>query len=163
MSVIRAGYGKACITPPLGKELAGFAGEGRTALGVHDELYARVLLLQNDGETYCLVQTDLLDIDAGFAADIRRDLAGLGLKDSNVFAGAIHTHSGPKGTNKGTGPFPKGVEELMGRYDETLCKGSPPTATTEAFRAIPCCWRWKGPGRTEKSCSCITWPATRPS
>ena len=152
MSVIRAGYGKACITPPLGKELAGFAGEGRTALGVHDELYARVLLLQNDGETYCLVQTDLLDIDAGFAADIRRDLAGLGLKDSNVFAGAIHTHSGPKGTNKGTGPFPKGVEELMGRYDETLCKGfirSVHKAAEDAFENLcPCEFRY-GTIRTE--------------
>ncbi|WP_444641250.1 neutral/alkaline non-lysosomal ceramidase N-terminal domain-containing protein [Caproiciproducens sp. R1] len=152
MSIIKAGYGKAYITPPLRKELAGFAGEGRIALGVHDELYARVLLLQNNNETYCIVQTDLLDIDDGFAADIRRDLAGLGLKDSNVFAGAIHTHSGPKGTNKGIDPFIKGMENLMGGYDKELCNRyirSIHKAVENAFKNLcPCNFRY-GMIRTE--------------
>ena len=120
---MKAGFGKALLTPPPGVELAGFAGEGRTALGVHDELYARALLLQNEGEdAFCLVQTDLLDIDDGFAADIRAHLAPLGLLDNHIFVGAIHTHSGPKGTNKGTDPFVRGMRGLMGGYDETLCR-----------------------------------------
>ena len=38
------------ITPPVGVDLAGFAARQGPSIGVHDDLYARGLYLEADGE-----------------------------------------------------------------------------------------------------------------
>src|SRR5213593_2226717 len=53
---LRAGFGRADITPPPGVGLAGNGPEGRRAVGYRVRLYARALLLEDStGERVALV------------------------------------------------------------------------------------------------------------
>lgn len=94
---LRAGFGRADITPPGGVGLAGNGSEGRRARGYRLRLYARVLLLEDPGgNRLALVVADL---PLGSALLHRRVAAltaaadGIGL-DRLVLA-VTHTHSGP--------------------------------------------------------------------
>src|SRR2546428_78337 len=59
-SGLRAGFGRADITPPPGVGLAGNGPEGRRAAGYRVRLYARALLLEDGtGERVALVVADL--------------------------------------------------------------------------------------------------------
>src|SRR6266511_1854529 len=59
-SGLRAGFGRADITPPPGVGLAGNGPEGRRAVGYRVRLYARALLLEDRaGERVALVVADL--------------------------------------------------------------------------------------------------------
>jgi neutral ceramidase len=57
---MRVGTSKTVITPPPGTALAGFAAREGGARGVHDDLYARALVLEDDGRRLALVLCDLL-------------------------------------------------------------------------------------------------------
>ena len=57
---LRAGFGRADITPPPGVGLAGNGPEGRRAAGYRVRLYARALLLEDSrGERVAFVVADL--------------------------------------------------------------------------------------------------------
>lgn len=94
---LRAGFGRADITPPGGVGLAGNSSEGRRARGYRLRLYARVLLLEDSaGNRLALVVADL---PLGSALLHRRVAAltaasdGIGL-DRLVIA-VTHTHAAP--------------------------------------------------------------------
>lgn len=92
-AALDAAAGKVDITPDLRTEkvlLAGFGATGRKPLGVHDPLYARLLVLREKGRTIGVVGLDLLGIYREDVEDLRRR-AGL----DAVFVAATHTHSGP--------------------------------------------------------------------
>ena len=94
---LRAGFGRADITPPPGVGLAGNGPEGRRAAGYRVHLYARALLLEDrTGERVALVVADLAQVTPNLhrltAARIR-DSTGIGA-DRLVIA-ATHVHSGP--------------------------------------------------------------------
>lgn len=96
-SRLRAGFGRADITPPAGVGLSGNSSEGRRARGYRLRLYARVLLLEDSaGNRLALVVADL---PLGSALLHRRVAAltaprdGIGL-DRLVIA-VTHTHSAP--------------------------------------------------------------------
>src|SRR3989441_184973 len=94
---LRAGLGRADITPPPGVGLAGNGPEGRRAAGYRLHLYARALLLEDrTGERVALVVADLAQVTPNLhrltAARIR-DSTGIGA-DRLVIA-ATHVHSGP--------------------------------------------------------------------
>src|SRR5258708_39731479 len=75
---LRAGFGRADITPPPGVGLAGNGPEGRRAAGYRVRLYARALLLEDrTGELFALVVADL----SGVAPNLHR-LAADGVRDS---------------------------------------------------------------------------------
>ena len=63
--MLQAGAARVVITPPIGVPLSGyFAAEGRkeTAREIHDDLYARALVV-SDGEcTIAIVTTDLIGL-----------------------------------------------------------------------------------------------------
>src|SRR5256712_4892231 len=94
---LRAGFGRADITPPPGVGLAGNGPEGRRAAGYRVRLYARALLLEDrTGERVALVVVDLPHVTPNLhrltAARIR-DSTGIGA-DRLVIA-TTHVHSGP--------------------------------------------------------------------
>ncbi len=121
MAKTRIGYAKAVITPPLGTQLAGHAVLERPAKAVHDDLFARVLVLEFAGIDYCLIQNDLLGLDYEFIATVKDELAELGIKKENVFLGCTHTHSGPKGLVKNRINNQEYIVTTEGYYDEPLC------------------------------------------
>ena len=94
---LRAGFGRADITPPPGVGLAGNGPEGRRAAGYRVRLYARALLLEDrTGERVAFVVADLAQVTPNLqrlTAERIRDSTGIGA-DRLVIA-ATHVHSGP--------------------------------------------------------------------
>lgn len=94
---LRAGFGRADITPPPGVGLAGNGPEGRRAVGYRVHLYARALLLEDrTGERVAFVIADLPQVSPNLhrlTAQLIRDSTGIGV-DRLVIA-ATHVHAGP--------------------------------------------------------------------
>ena len=83
------------ITPPLGSAMAGYF-HNRGAEAVHDDLYAKVLLIQKDGVRAALVVCDLISIPREVTEQVRAIAAkDLGIPGSNVMISATHAHTGP--------------------------------------------------------------------
>jgi len=96
-SGLRAGFGRADITPPAGVGLGGNSSEGLRAHGYRLRLYARALLLEDpDGNRLALVVADL---PVGSALLHRRAAALTAIADSigldRLVIAVTHTHSGP--------------------------------------------------------------------
>lgn len=94
---MKVGAAKADITPPLGAKLEGYEARVSGATGIHDPLYARVLVVEgDDGTTVALVVTDLLQVlprlQDRVAAEV---LARTGISRERLQLVGTHTHSGP--------------------------------------------------------------------
>lgn len=116
MSTLQAGAARVVITPPIGVPLSGyFAAEGRkeTAREVHDDLYARALVL-NDGErTIAIVTTDLIGLGDEEIAEVREIVQrDAGIAPEHLVVACTHTHSGPV-----VRPFPHS-DLVPGQADE---------------------------------------------
>ena len=96
MTELRAGTGKAKITPRYGVEMVGYFNRLGVSQGVHDDLFARALVLDDGSVQVALCSVDLLwlrtrDIDA-----VRQSVsARCALTPEQVFVFATHTHGGP--------------------------------------------------------------------
>lgn len=102
MQNIRIGFSKSDITPPVGMELGGYAGF-RPCAGVHDPLYCKAVVLEQNGVRYALVVLDLMCVDEALAAHIAGAVEGLGIYREHLLACAIHTHAAPQGSIPGEG------------------------------------------------------------
>ena len=113
------GYAQNAITPSLERPvfLAGF-GRDRRANGVHDDLFVRVLALQDGAEPLALAAVDLIGLGRKVSQRcekrLRKVIPGLRLVLSST-----HTHHGPDtiglwGSNERT----RGVDHLYMRYLE---------------------------------------------
>ncbi len=94
---LEAAAAKVDITPDLSTEtvwLAGFGATGRRPSGVHDPLYARIVLLRAGKNMVALVGLDLLGFYINDTETLRREWAR-GSADKKLFVHATHTHSGP--------------------------------------------------------------------
>jgi len=91
---LRAGAGRADITPPTGYPLLGWARGDARAGGQHTRLFARAIVLQRGSRRLALVAADLNMIAGGLAAQAARR-AGFDPRD--VILSASHTHAGPTG------------------------------------------------------------------
>src|SRR5438046_371896 len=96
-SGLRAGFGRADITPPPGVGLAGNGPEGRRAAGYRVRLYARALLVEDrTGERVAFVVADLPHVTPNLhrlTALRIRDSTGIGA--DRLVVAATHVHSGP--------------------------------------------------------------------
>ena len=117
---LRAGIGRADITPPPGLGLGGNGPEGRQARGWRTRLYARALVLQDArGERLALVVADLAHISALLHRRVADRLpAELGISADNLVLSATHTHSGPGHFYEAT-EFNINGSSMVG-YDEKL-------------------------------------------
>lgn len=93
---MRVGTAKTVITPPPGTGLAGFAAREGGARGVHDDLYARALVLEDGDQRLALILCDLCKLDAQFVARLRRRVEeAAGIPPASVMVAATHTHGAP--------------------------------------------------------------------
>lgn len=94
--MLEAGFGKVCISPPTGAPLAGFAAREGVSAGIHDDLFARSLVL-SDGKSACaLVSVDLLALPIEFVKRVRsRIQEKTGISANAVMIASTHTHAGP--------------------------------------------------------------------
>jgi len=93
---MRAGCARLAITPPLGISLAGFSARTAGAQDVHDDLYARAVVIEDGVTCLALVVCDLCELDETFVATTRRRIeAAAGIPPGAVMIAATHTHAAP--------------------------------------------------------------------
>ena len=94
---LQAGVGRADITPPTGYYLMGWVRSDSVGNGVNTRLYARAVVLEQNGRKLALVSEDLNGIPGGILAAAAQRLASRGFSQSNILDSASHTHAAPTG------------------------------------------------------------------
>ncbi len=94
---VKAGIGKAELTPPLGVELAGYGYYlGRRAARVKDPLFARAVLVEDGQARWLLISCDVLGLSRKVSDAVFEGLsARFGIEKDAVMLVSIHTHTGP--------------------------------------------------------------------
>ena len=96
MSMLKAGFGKSVITPKVGARLMGYANRTSPSTGVHDDLHARALALDVDGQGWALCAVELCYLREPQVAAVREIVQRrTGFPGDRLFVSAIHNHSGP--------------------------------------------------------------------
>lgn len=95
MSMVKTGFCRKCITPPLGTPIAGYY-EKRNVKGVLDDLYVSALAV-SDGETKALIMAaDLVYMPTAETQKCREYIAEFcNVPVDAVFLTFSHTHTGP--------------------------------------------------------------------
>jgi neutral ceramidase len=109
------------ITPPLGSAMAGYF-HNRGAEDVHDDLYAKAIVMQKDGVRAALVVCDLISIPREVTEQVRTITAkDLGIPNSNVMISATHAHTGPvMATEADAYNLPPGMRKIASEYSQSL-------------------------------------------
>jgi len=93
---LTAGVARACITPPVGFRMGGFGARDHGAEGIHDELYARALYLNDGSSEAAIVSSDLLGMRSPQINRVRELATRLGgINRDRIFLACSHTHGGP--------------------------------------------------------------------
>jgi len=91
-----AGVCETNITPPPGVWMCGYAFRSTGCIGVHDELYARALVLNNGQKAVAILAMDLIGLDFDLVQQVREGIAAqTGLAPEAILLNATHTHGGP--------------------------------------------------------------------
>ncbi len=95
-SVLRAGFGKADITPPVGIGLGGYAGRTGPSEAVAEPLYSRAAVLNCGNTTVAISANDLLFVTSSLARDVRQLVhQKTNIPEEHILVSATHSHSGP--------------------------------------------------------------------
>ncbi len=126
----RVGAAAVVITPPSGTPMAGYYFE-RAAEGVHDDLFAKALVLEQGGVRVALISLDLISTPRELVEEIRKEVdRSTGIKGCNVMISATHAHTGPVLAGRGPRDDALGSRNsLVERYSASL-----PGKVAEAVR-----------------------------
>jgi len=134
--LLKAGTSKVCISPPVGVPLAGFAARHQTSTGIHDDLFARALVLETPETAIAFVSVDLLALPSEFIRQVRQSIqASTGLRPDAVMIASTHTHAGPVTITTFFNPD----ESVDRHYMNTLAKA--------IVEAVTVAWRNRFPAR----------------
>jgi neutral ceramidase len=119
----QAGAAQVKITPPKGAPLAGYYYQ-RAAEGVHDDLYAKALVLQEGTNKVAFVVCDLISLTRPIIEEARKIISeSSSVPAENVMMSATHTHTAPVLRGGSTRNAAQGGEEDMAvRYTAELPK-----------------------------------------
>ncbi len=119
---MRAGTGRAVITPPIGIEHAGWGAQvHHRAEGVHLDLWVTVLVVEGETDTFAILDYDLMVVTVEDSNRIRKDVAQvLGIDPKNVRVSFTHTHAGPVWSNLLGSRSGRAGHELVPGYRETV-------------------------------------------
>jgi len=108
-SSVKVGIGETVITPSGNMLMSGFA-RSQTSTGVHDDLHARSIVVEDaSGNVVVLMTVSLIGVNQQLAERIREGIkAKTGIPGEKVIITATHTHAGPTiGENNDKGsPYP---------------------------------------------------------
>ena len=94
--MLKAGFAKVCISPPIGVPLAGFAARPEVSTGTHDDLFARAIVLETADSAVVFVSVDLLALPGDFIAQVRQSIhESTGIQPHSIMIASTHTHAGP--------------------------------------------------------------------
>ena len=128
---LRAGMARVDITPSIPVELYGYASRKTLSTGVHDQLFARVMVFENSGNKLVLISSDIGSYDFDLFKTIRKSLIEkFGLRESELLLSAIHSHSSPVVYLN-----PQGLHENNVRYTKELVQKLI-SAVGEAFAGL---------------------------
>ena len=118
---LRVGAAAEVITPPVGTPMAGYYFE-RAAEGVHDDLFARALVLEQGGTKAALVSLDLISTPFALVEAARKEIERVaGIPGRNVMISATHAHTGPVLAGRGLRDDALGGgNDLVRRYSAAL-------------------------------------------
>lgn len=107
---LKAGAAVVVITPPAGIPMAGYYAE-RGARGVHDDLYARAIVVESGGRAAALVALDLITTPRELVERTRREIERTThVRGADVMISATHSHTGPMIDRNN--PFGGGSEQV---------------------------------------------------
>jgi neutral ceramidase len=93
---MKAGCSTVCITPPVGVDLSGYGLREQPSVGIHDDLFARALFLQQGKAGLLWLHCDLLGLDQSRVRQLRSTMCReLDLAQHQILMSATHTHAGP--------------------------------------------------------------------
>lgn len=126
-SSLKVGMGETVITPAENLQMMGFA-RSQVSTGVHDDLHARSLVIEDDSDNVVLLMTvSLVSISDPMAESIRKGVeVRTGIPPRGIVITATHTHSGPK------------VEENSAYFDFVIDK---------CIESAVIAWETRVPGR----------------
>lgn len=91
-----AGVAQLDITPPIGCAMTGYIARLGPAIGMHDPLYAKALVVGDGQQQIALLTCDVLGLDRAFVATTRAAIeAATGIPAAAIMLAASHTHAGP--------------------------------------------------------------------
>src|ERR1700692_190653 len=91
VSEYRAGVARVDITPPIGHEMGGYSARKHGSTGLHDPLYATVLVIESGNNSIALVTCDL----RSFVSTRVGELAKQKFNIQTTLIDVSHDHSGP--------------------------------------------------------------------
>lgn len=100
---LAAGTARVEITPPVGFPMGGYAARQGPSTGIHDPLFATVLLLKTDGISVAIVSCDLRSFPSERIVSLARERK---LAD-HVLIAVTHNHSGPMTWEDKSWPSPE--------------------------------------------------------
>jgi neutral ceramidase len=113
MGSLLAGAAKADITPPPGVMMDGYGARQTPSEGIHDPLFARVLVLDDGVSRAALIGCDLLGMHPWITREVRRRAAAdSSTSPDAVMVASTHNHAGPAGLREG----------MFARLDEKLAQ-----------------------------------------
>jgi hypothetical protein len=132
MSTLQAGAASVVITPPLGIDLTGYGGRPGPSSTVHDDLYARALVLSDGERRIGVVSLDNLGLAPELVQTTRRlCLEQAGIRPESLLLNCSHTHAGPATMTL------RGLGERDPVYEEVLCRSVAGAARMAADRLQP--------------------------
>jgi neutral ceramidase len=142
----KVGVASTKITPPQPVFMAGYAARNKPYEAVHDDLFAKVLVLQDkEGACGVLVTSDLIGFPADIATPLRERIA----KAANTAASAViinssHTHTGPTLNLDSTPREGRALAdaERTTAYTKDLCDKIVQAATQAAGKMQPAKLSW---------------------
>jgi neutral ceramidase len=95
---MKAGVYKDIITPPIGTSLAGYAFEKLPSYGIHDQLWVRAVVLEEESTRVALAMCDVIGFDGFLIGKVKSYMRDrIDISEDNIVVGATHTHAGPVG------------------------------------------------------------------
>jgi neutral ceramidase len=102
MPDLLAGATTVDITPPVGVMMDGYGDRTTPSQGVHDELTARILVLEQGDQSAAIVSCDLLGMHPWIVSEVRRRAADAhSISPDGVIIAATHDHAAPVGLRAG--------------------------------------------------------------
>ncbi len=118
---LKIGAAAVKITPPVGIPMAGYYYE-RGAEKIHDDLYAKALVLEKDNSKIAIVSCDLIGLPIDIVTEARALAAkSTGIDADHVMISATHAHTGPVIPKKDGRDSPTGKSaEILNLYISKL-------------------------------------------
>ena len=93
---MKAGIARHKITPQVAVDLTGYVARAGASTGVHDDLYAAALVLDDGATRVGIIAVDIIGTDMAQDAALRKSISeATGIAPKNLLIACSHTHSGP--------------------------------------------------------------------